>query len=349
VQYDLIVVGAGVAGCAAALESERLGMRVLLADAGGAPGGAGLRRGTIPAATFREIVAQLSTARSMAGGTWRPDPEQLPPELLERAALRVAEGHLAALREELASTSVELLLGAAASLDSPTSVVLEGRGVLRAPHLILATGSRPRRPPRFPFDDRLVFDSDGILAARGRPRKLVVVGGEIVGCEFACLFGALGWDVTLVERRRKLIRGADRDVLDMLHASLRQLGITVSVEEQIEELEVQGSRADAHVRMRLSSGRMEIADRVLVLGGREPAVEALGLERLGIDVDAQGFIVVDENGRTSQPTIYAVGDVIGHPGRVGSGMFQGSATRRARRPLRQATSPCRSTPCPRSR
>lgn len=318
--HAVIVIGAGVAGCAAALEASRLGLEVLMVDPAPVAGAGSLARGTIPAAVLRETIVQTLAMQRLRRRSAPTAPLRLDPGELASARRRALRGHLSELSRRLASKGVRFERGRA-SLASPSEVFVEGRGPRRARAIVIATGTRARRPASFPFDGEVVCDDESILRLEQLPRQLVIVGAEVVGCEFACLFATLGVGVTLVDRRRRLLRCADREVLELLHRSLQQLGVVVTLEEEIEALEIEDG-AEPHAVVTLGSGRVEKCDRLLVLAGREPEIAALGLGSAGVLTDAHGFIQVDEHCRTSQPGVYAVGDVVGYPFRAGTGMHQ---------------------------
>jgi NAD(P) transhydrogenase len=300
VRHGVIVIGGGPAGTEAALAAARLGLGVLLADPAPEPGaGSGL--------------ASIVTAAVLRAAAHRAPPL---PELSERRDAALAR-ELADRAARLARAGVRVLRGRAV-LRASGEVEVEGHGVHRAEQVVLATGSRARRPARFRFDDRVVCDAGSILRLEGGlPRSLVIVGAEVAGCEFACLFAALGANVTLVERRRRLLRCADPEILDVLHRELQALGVVIALEEEIEGIELAGAGAAAHAVVRLGSGRSEVCDRLLVLAGREGASDRAELSAAGIELDAQGFVVVDEFFQTTRPGVYAVGDLVGPPLRAG--------------------------------
>ena len=319
--HDLIVIGAGAAGCSAALEAARLGLDVLLVDQTRVAGAGLLATGTIPAAVLRDAAR---SRRDQSAGFG------------DLAARRddVLRRHLTSVARQLAESGVRFEQGRA-ELRSAEEVQVDGCGTRRARALVIACGSRPRRPPRFPFDHRIVCDSDSALRGSRLPRSVVVIGADAVGCELSCLFAALGAHVTLVDRRRRLLRCADREILERLHEEMQRLGIVVALEEEIAALRAEGDPKEPYAVVRLGSGRTEHCERVIVLAGRESRAASLAPERAGVALDAQGFIAVDEHFETSQPGVYAVGDAVGYPMRADVGMLQGrlAVLRIAGRPL----------------
>jgi NAD(P) transhydrogenase len=299
VSDDVIVIGAGPAGYHASLEASRLGFEVLLVDPGEPPGSESGAPSTIAAALLRA-----------AGRGARLHSSELA-ELATRRRMLV-ERELCSAERRLVEAGVRIVRGRASLMPSG-KVSIDGRGALAADHVVLATGSRPRRPARFVFDDRVVCDSDSVLRFDGLPRSLVIVGAEVPGCEFACLFAALGTAVTLVERRRRLLRCADPEILDVLHREMHALGVSVALEEEIGRIDVDSSPGEPHATVRLGSGRSEIGDRVLILAGREGVHGRDELAAAGVEVDARGFVVVNEFFETTRPGVCAIGDAIGSP------------------------------------
>lgn len=297
-RYGVIVIGAGPAGYHAALEAAKLGFAVLLADPAAPPGAGSTLSGTIGAALLRA-----------AGRGTRPGAAEIGRLFEQRRHL--VEEELRRAEQGLLAAGVCIVRGRA-RLEPSGDVGVDGQGVFAADHVVIATGSRPRRPARFGFDDRVVCDSDSILRLEdGLPRSLVIVGAEVAGCEFACLFAALGANVTLVERRRRLLRCADPELLDLLHREMQALGVVVALEEEVEQVEVSRGPGEPHAVVRLGSGRSEVCDRLLVLAGREGVHERGELAAAGVDVDAQGFVVVDELFQASRPGVHAIGDAAG--------------------------------------
>ncbi len=312
-RYGAIVIGAGPGGCSAALQAARLGLEVLLVDPAPVPGAESGVPGMLAAALLRDAAVQESR-RLRARGAAR-DPSALKGDRVALTARYRAllEQHLRESRRRLEEAGVELEQGRAA-LRASGEVEIEGRGLFAADHVVIATGSRPRHPARFPFDHRVVCDGDSVLQmGEPWPRHVVIVGAEVVGCEFACLFAALGASVTLVDRRRRLLRCADPEILEVLHREMQELGVVVALEEEVEQLDVSLGGGEPHAVVRLGSGRSEVCDRVLVVAGREASVDAAALSGIGIEVDSQGFVVVDEFFQTTRPAVYAIGDVVGAP------------------------------------
>jgi NAD(P) transhydrogenase len=188
---------------------------------------------------------------------------------------------------------------------------------------VIATGSRPRRPENIAFDDHLICDSDSILKLDGIPRSLAVLGGGVIGCEYACMFAALGIRVTLVDRRDNLMRFLDSTIVESLAHQMRELGMNILLREDLEGISMERLGRSRRAVLKLRSGREVKTERVLVAAGRESNTGSLALDVVGIETDETGLIKVDERFRTAQSNIFAVGDVIGFPALAGTSMHQG--------------------------
>ena len=186
--------------------------------------------------------------------------------------------------------------------------------------ILVATGSSPLRPPGVPFDDPDVEDSDTILDLDRIPTSLAVVGGGVIGCEYACLFAALGTAITVIEGRDVLMGFLDSEMSHGLEQALEKEGHHVLLGDALLSIaRVPGGP----LALQLKSGQQLQVDKVLYSAGRTGNTRGLGLERAGVAMDAQGRILVDEHFQTSVPHVYAAGDVIGNPALASVSMEQG--------------------------
>jgi NAD(P) transhydrogenase len=309
VDHDVIVIGRGPVALAAAAEAVRVGQQVLLAKPPAGSHGPGE-----PAEVRRLRIAIASRIGASLAELW---PGTRPPwrEVVQRTDSAV-RAHLRLLRRPPGCDGVREAIGPLRVLD-PGTVEVAGRRH-RAPALIVAAGSRARRPARFPFDDQSICDGTSVLSRTEPLRSAVVLGASEEGCAIASLLAVLGVPVLLLDRRSRLLRGLDRDVLRALHAGLRRLGVEVVLKEEIRELRrVPGPRLP-HVMLKLDSGRVETVDGVAVCAGSEGDLAGLGLTSLPLDADSQGFLCVDESGRTSLPGVYATGEGAGLAAELGA-------------------------------
>ncbi len=321
--YDLCVIGSGPAGEKGAAQAAYFGKSVCVVERAPKPGGAAVNTGTIPSKTLRETALYLSGVRQrgLYGVDLRVKSDITIGDFMhrERAVIETMWRHIEHNFERHAITTHQ---GAAHFLDPQTLAVERYKQETRhitANVFLLATGSRPSHPAEIPFDGRVVVDSDDVLMLTEIPRRIVIIGGGVIGCEYAGIFGALGVQVTLINSRERLLMQLDTDLSEALRAEMtRRLGIQVVLNASVEGVAVDGDIA----AVRLSDGRELAADCVLYCAGREGNSEALQLSAAGVAVNARGFVTVDADYRTNVPHIFAAGDLIGFPALASTAMEQ---------------------------
>jgi NAD(P) transhydrogenase len=316
--YDLVVIGGGPAGERGAAQAAYFGKRVAIVERAPEPGGAAVHTGTLPSKTLREAALFLSGYRQLDlyGVTVEVDPGVTVQKLLGRKdAVRDVE--VERVHRNLARHGIELRHGTARLVD-PHTVELDDGTTLVAEAILVATGSIPHRPPGIPFDDDHVHDADGILGIDRLPSVLAVIGGGVIGCEYACMFAALGVEVHLLDPRASLLPFLDLEISERLTAAMRHLGVHVHLEEAVTRV----VRTGDDLSCELDDERALTADTVLVASGRSGNTAGLGLEPLGIEVDRRGHVVIDDDYRTTVPSVFAAGDVIGFPALASASMEQ---------------------------
>jgi NAD(P) transhydrogenase len=324
-QYDLIVIGAGPGGVAAADTAALLGKRVALIERNPAVGGAAVNTGTIPSKTLRETALAISGVKSRAlfGVDVSVRREAKIEDLLRHERLVTAsEAHQ--MRTLLDRYGVMVYRGTGRFLDPNTVRVAHptpgGYTDLRADKIIVAIGSIPVRPSVFPFEHARVHDSDELLYITSIPRSLAVVGAGVIGSEYACMFAALGVRVHLIDGRDVLLPFLDADLSEALKNAMERQGIVFWWKDQVESCKAPRS---GEIELRLKSGNEMTVDHVLVCAGRTSNAPALCPEAAGFGLTTRGLIPVDEHFRTTVPHIYAVGDVIGFPALASTSSEQG--------------------------
>lgn len=321
--YDMIVIGSGPSGQKAAIQAAKLRKRVALIEAQDCMGGVCINTGTIPSKSFREAVLYLSgfRERSIYGSAYRVKSRITMKDLTYRID-NIVNHENQIIQDQLGRNRVEIIHGKAAFVDANRIVIdSEGSvGIKTADYFVIAVGTGPNRPDGFEMDGEKILDSDDILSIKDLPRSLTVVGGGIIGCEYASMFAVLGVKVTLIEAREHLLSFVDKEIVDALKYHMRNLGITLRVKEEVLNV---SRREDGQVITTLKSGKSITSEAVLVSAGRQGATEGLNLELLGIETDKYGRIPVNSHYQTSLPNIYAVGDVIGMPALASTGMLQG--------------------------
>jgi NAD(P) transhydrogenase len=320
--YDLVVIGCGPGGQKAAIAAAKLGKRSAVIERAEVVGGACVNTGTIPSKTLRETVLYLTglSQRELYGQSYRVKNEISMEDLLARTE-HVVSRELQVVQDQLARNRVKLLHGAGRFIDEHTIGVERQTGEVKltADKIVIATGTRPAHPDNVAFDGKRVVDSDGILSLDRIPTSLVVVGAGVIGIEYASIFAALGSKVTVVERRDRMLEFCDEEIVQALQYHLRDLALTFRFKETVSAVELHDDRTLTV----LASGKTILADAVMYSAGRIGATDSLGLERVGLTVDARRRIQVDGFYRTSVPNIYAVGDVIGFPALASTSMAQG--------------------------
>jgi NAD(P) transhydrogenase len=321
--FDLIVIGSGPAGEKGAAQAAYFGKRVALIERHEVLGGAGVNTGTVPSKTLRESALYFSGLRQR--GLYGIDyslREGLTVQGFMHRKDAVVSAERIKIATNLAAHKIELTHGAAQFEDAHTITAVDPRGAtrsLRGEVILIATGSKPHRPPEIPFDDKTVFDSDSILAMERIPKSMIVVGGGVIGCEYASIFTAMGVDVTLVDGRERLLPFLDAEISERLREHLTSLGLTVIFQDRPKSTE----RTAAGIRMTLNSGKIVQAETALFAAGRRGAVDGLALEKAGLAINPRGNIDVSDQYQTAVPHIYAAGDVIGFPALASTSMEQG--------------------------
>ena len=297
--YDLVVVGAGVGGYPCAIHAARLGAKVAIVEQGDW-GGTCLNLGCIPTKALIHGVEVLKTVRDAGDfGVRVPDGVELDWGALQARKEKIVGGLVNGVKTLLKSNGIEAVTGRG-RLTGPGAVAVDGRD-LSGRAVVLAPGSVPARPP-FPGSD-LGMTSDDILAIDHVPRSLVVIGGGVVGMEFASLFNLLGAEVTVVEMLDQLVAPVDPQIAGRFQQLLQRRGIKFHIGTTVEAVE--GS--EGAYRVRLAGGAALEAETVLVATGRRASTGDMGLEESGVTLE-RGAIKVDDHLRTTVDAVYAVGD-----------------------------------------
>jgi len=321
--YDLVVLGAGPAGEKGAAQAAYFGKRVACIERAAEPGGAAVHTGTLPSKTLRETAIFLSgfRQRELYGLSVELKRELAVPRLLSRKDA-VRELEVGRIKWNLERHHVPLLTGAARFVDPHTVELASTGGAARrvtSEFFLVATGSRPHHPPDIPFDDEDVDDSDTILQIDRLPARMLIVGGGVIGCEYAAMFAAMRVAVTLVEARPRLLPFLDGEIAERLRGAMQALGVGFHLGQATSRIRREPGRG---IVTTLASGLEIEAEKVLASSGRSGWTEGLGLEALGVGIDKRGTVLVDGDYRTAIPNIYAAGDVIGFPALASTSMEQ---------------------------
>ncbi len=321
--YDLIVIGSGPAGQRAAIQGAKMDKRVAVIERREVLGGVCVNTGTIPSKTMREAVLYLSGFYYQnVYGSHHHEHQKITISELASHVQTIVQKEVEVIRDQLSRNRIELIHGIAKFTDPHTLSVASSRGEQSygAEKIIIAAGTRPASCCEVPINGHSIVDTDHIFGMAEIPETLLVVGGGVIGVEYTCMFATLGVRVTLVEKRSRLLEFADAEMVEALSYHLRDQRVTLRLNEEVQSVEQQ---PDGSVVANLESKKKLCGDALLYAVGRQGNVDDLNLPAAGIQADARGRISVDAEYRTSQPHIFAVGDVVGFPSLASVSMEQG--------------------------
>ncbi len=315
-EFDLIVIGSGPGGQRAAVQAAKLGKKVLVIEKDKL-GGSCLQLGTIPSKALRESALMAKPGELSLMG------------VMERTK-RIINEERHIIENQLDRNRIQVVEGTGSFHDANT-VIVENDGTATrytARIIVIATGTRPRRPKEFDFDGFTIFDSDTILEMKFQPRTLLVIGAGVIGVEYASIFARTGVRVTLHDTRPELLKSIDQEVVSSLLKQLKASGVSMRLGNPLHSVQtVPGEtgrawRTDATFTID-DEVVIEKFDAVLVCQGRTGNFEKLKLSNANLVADERGSLAVNRNYQTAVPNIYAVGDIIGAPALAASSAEQG--------------------------
>ena len=320
--WDLVVIGSGPAGEAAAMQATKKGLRVAIVEDQKSLGGNCTHWGTIPSKALRHLVRQvIRTQRNpLLRGILNPR-EVRWQDLITRT--REVIDSQVQVRTDFYIRNRVTVFGGRGELLSNNEVKVQDREgrlhLLKTRNVVIATGSRPYHPDDVNFDHPRIYDSDTILTMDHTPRHIIIYGAGVIGSEYACIFTGLGIRVDLVNSRQHLLDFLDTEISDALSYHLREQGCTIRQDEEYKRVV-----ADDHgVTLELQSGKKLRADAVLWCNGRSGNTQDMGLETVGLKANSRGQLQVNERYQTEVDGIYAVGDVVGWPSLASASYDQG--------------------------
>jgi NAD(P) transhydrogenase len=322
--YDMLVIGTGPAGQKAAIQAAKLGKTVGIIERKQVVGGVSINTGTIPSKSLREAVLYLSGfhQRNLYGAAYRVKQDITMEDLLFRCNYVVKE-EIQIIQNQMARNHVDLIYGTA-SFQGPHRLAIRHDGDAiehTADYIVIAVGTKPSRPAAVPFDGQSIIDTDELLKLKSLPPSMIIVGGGVVGSEYASILATMGIKVTLVDRRSVLLEFADREIVEALQRQMTDIGVTLVLGEEVCSIAKSSARQD--VQVTLSNGHVITAPLLMYSAGRMGATESLDLDKVGIKPDERGRLRVNEHFQTAIPYIYAVGDIIGFPALASTSMHQG--------------------------
>jgi NAD(P) transhydrogenase len=326
-EYDFVIIGTGPAGLSAAMTAAKSNRKVLILEKEGVLGGVCVNTGTFPSKTLREAVLFLTghlTRKIFAedSSCLFVDPE-ISMEKLKNRLQHVRLKEHAIIEGQLKRNGVELLRGSASFVGPETMRVRqlnsEKEVLINGKFIIIATGSCPRTPAEIPFDHQMIFDSTSILNMKSIPSSMLILGGGVIGSEYATIFAALGVKVTLLDTGSRLLKFLDHEIINYLKKNFP--GGNVDYFNDCGKFKIE--KKNGQVELRLDSGRVFAADCLFFALGREANTALLDVGRAGITCNEWSYIKVNDLYQTSVPNIYAVGDVIGWPSLAATSITQG--------------------------
>jgi NAD(P) transhydrogenase len=324
--YDFIIIGTGPAGLAAAMTAAKSGKKVLVLEKEGSLGGVCVNTGTFPSKTLREAVLYLTG--HLKRKVFEDDPcsghdAEISMEKLKQRLYNVRIEEQAIITCQLERNGVTLIRGSARFIDEHRIIVTglaEGKEIeATGDRIIIATGSNPRNPPEIPFDHETILDSTSILSIKQIPASMIIVGGGVIGSEYATIFAALGVKVTLLDRGDKLLKFLDHEIITELQNNFP--GDNINYINNCGSFQIE--KVDSGAKVTLGGDKIFRADCLFFALGREANTVGLDIHRAGIKLNEHHYIEVNELFQTAAPNIYAVGDVVGWPSLASTSIIQG--------------------------
>ncbi len=314
-QADVVVLGAGPGGYTAAFRAADLGKQVILIERYDALGGVCLNVGCIPSKALLHAADVINEAAEMAEMGISFGKPKIDLDKLRAGKDKVVKRLTGGLSQLAKQRKVEVVHGLA-RFDSPKRISVqtaEGPVSIDFTDAIIACGSSPVQIPGFPHDDPRLIDSTGALALEDVPKRMLVVGGGIIGLEMATVYSTLGTQIDVVELQENLIPGCDPDLVRPLQKRIASRYNSIMLGTKVVDIQAQKSGLKVSFEGKQAPDKPQVYDRVLVAVGRTPNGKKINAEAAGVNVDERGFIPVDQTMRTNVPNIYAIGDVVGQP------------------------------------
>jgi dihydrolipoamide dehydrogenase len=325
-QFDVVVIGAGPGGYHVAIRLGQLGKKVICIDRDEV-GGVCLNWGCIPTKALLhvgEVVRHIERADALGLKVPKAEVQR---ESVAKFKNEVVSTNVNGVKTLFKANGVEFMR-AEASFKSPTEIVAKGEGgevTIKAQNVVIATGSAPVDVKAWPRDGKIIINSDDAVKLERIPKKLLVIGGGVIGLEFATVYGRLGAEVLVVEMMPQILTGTDLEIGKTLGRILKKQGVEFMLSTKVGALEKKGSTVRATLNGEGTGGKDEVRefDMALVAVGRRPVTDTLNLKAAGLQVDERGFIPTDLQQRTGVSNIFAIGDVTGAPLLAHRAMKQG--------------------------
>jgi len=320
---DVCIIGSGPAGQKAAIQAAKLGKRVVVLEKFIEPGGNCLYFGTIPSKSLREAIIDLTRFNERGFLNQEMEMQKVTFNDLNKRLHKVIEEERNMVFRQFKKNNIRLINGTA-RFENPNMLVVVDNDFrmlfqIRSEYFIIATGSKPRNPNHIPFDNEVILDSTRLLGLNAIPKSMIVLGGGIIGSEYASFFAALGTEVTIIDKKDHILPLLDSEIGIHLQTALTDIGLKFLGRKEPEDIK----RVDNHAWVKFKDGTTIEADVLLYALGRVANVDQLHIENSGVKINEKGYIPVNALFQTVVPHIYAVGDVIGGPSLASTSMEQG--------------------------
>lgn len=324
-QFDLVVVGSGPAGISGAVQAAKMGKSVAIIEK--TPdkiGGAWINTGTLPSKTMREVLESITSIRAHVKEKWVPRiMNNLSYEKLKKRSSSVSQVEEDLVRTHIKNNDIKLIQGFGL-LESTNELRIIPTSskepyLIEFDKLLIATGSKPRRPENIPFDGWRVIDSDDVLRLESTPKSIAIYGAGVIGCEYACIFGSMGVKTTIIDARSYIMQSLDREIAEELKNSMEDLGVEFKMNKELTHLESIGPITKSTYK----DGESIEAEVYFFAAGRTSNTEKMGLDKIGIDMNDRGAIKINDYFQTNIPNIYAAGDAVGPPALASTSTLQG--------------------------
>jgi dihydrolipoamide dehydrogenase len=315
IQADVVVLGAGPGGYTAAFRAADLGKRVVLIERYAALGGVCLNVGCIPSKALLHAVDVINEAAEMASMGISFGKPKVDLDKLRAGKDKVVQRLTGGLKQLAKQRKVEVVQGMG-KFESPNRIgvkTADGQVSIAFGNAIIACGSSVVKIPGFPNEDPRLIDSTGALELQDVPKRMLVIGGGIIGLEMATVYSTLGSQIDVVELQDSLIPGCDTDLVRPLQKRIKKRYNHIMLSTKVTDIQAQKQGLKVTFEGKNAPDKPQVYDKVLVAVGRTPNGKQINAQAAGVEVDERGFIPVDAHMRTNVPNIYAIGDVVGQP------------------------------------
>jgi len=322
-KVDFAVIGSGPSGQKGAIQAAKLGASVAVIERDPYPGGVSINRGTIPSKTLRESIIELTNFHGRHFHGQKNEIQKVAITDLYYNLNKVLEQERSLIRRQFTRNKIELIQGLASFTSEHCLDIRDENGTIikkiEAQFILIAVGSTPRHPLDIPFDDKVVLDSTKLLALDFVPQSMIVLGGGVIGAEYASFFAALGTQVTVLDKRNHMLPSLDTEIGTHFQAAMSEINVKFQENKNISSVE----KRDGKAHVTCEDGSTFESDVLLHALGREANVKPLDIDKVGIELTVRGKIPVNPLFQTEVPNIYAAGDVIGGPSLASTSMEQG--------------------------